>query len=379
MKLKLNYLLVLSPITLILYYLHAVSDITLFILSAISIIPIAGLLGEATEAIAEKMGEGIGGLLNATFGNAAELIIAIIALKNGYHEIVKASITGSIIGNILLVMGLSFLLGGIKHPIQKFNKIAVRSQTLMLTVASFSLILPAAFHSLVPQEAWVVEKKLSLIIASILFLTYILGLIFSLKTHKHLFSGEETSWDIPADTQKEIAETTDNNLEKISDTAEQHNGHWSIRKSVTILIISTIFIALISEILVHSVHNAASSLGMSELFVGIIIVAIVGNAAEHSTAITVALKNRMDLSISIGIGSSIQIALFVAPTLLFLSYLIGPQPLDLVFTSSEVLAVSLSVFIVSQVADDGKSNWIEGIQLLAMYAILATIFFFLPG
>ncbi len=358
LKPSLNWLLIFVPITIVGEYAFHVSPTLLFLFSCISIIPLAGWLGKATEHLAEKTGEGIGGLLNATFGNAAELIIALMALNAGLYDVVKASITGSIIGNILLVLGASFLAGGLKFKSQKFNAGGARSLSTMLTLASIGLIAPAVFHYFGGKDIVEKEAGLSLEIAIVLVITYALSLLFSLKTHKQLFVGESA----------ESAVVT-----------EKHHQHWSLRKSLSILGIATFFIAWMSEILVGSVEVAAHSLGMTSIFVGVIVVAIIGNAAEHSTAILVAMKNRMDLSLGIAIGSSIQVAVFVAPVLVFASYVMGPKPMDLVFTPIEILAIALSALITEQLASDGESNWFEGVQLISVYIIFALVFYFLPG
>jgi Ca2+:H+ antiporter len=353
----LSWLLVFVPIAAGLHYLRPDAHTWIFITAAVAIIPLAGWLGRATEHIAEKTGEGIGGLLNATFGNAAEMIIAIMAMQRGLHDVVKASLTGSIIGNILLVMGAAILSGGLKFKVQKFNIQAARSQATMLALAVVALVVPAAFHYLSGPAGVVKEFNLSFDISIVLLTTYALSLVFSLRTHKQLFSGQAA----------EAAQAEDD---------PKHS--WSMGKSVAVLAGATALIAWVSEMLVASVDAAARDFGMSTIFVGVIIVAIVGNAAEHSTAILVALKNRMDLSIAIAVGSSVQVALFVAPVLVLLSYVIGPRPMDLVFTPAEVLAVGLSVAVTTQIAGDGESNWLEGVQLLAVYIILAIVFFFLP-
>jgi Ca2+:H+ antiporter len=355
LKPSLNWLLIFVPITIVLELIHFENHTIIFIFSCLSILPLAGWLGKATEHIAEKTGEGVGGLLNATFGNAAELIIAIIALQKGYHDVVKASLTGSIIGNILLVLGAAFLAGGLKNKTQKFNPLAARSQATMLILASIGLIMPAVFHYIAGPNVNK-EQGLSLEISVVLVITYALSLLFSLKTHKHLFS--EPS--------------------EIVETEQEHHEHWTMGKSLGVLALSTGLIAWMSEILVGSIEVAAKSFGMTSIFVGVIVVAIVGNAAEHSTAIMVAIKNRMDLSLGIAIGSSVQIALFVAPVLVFASYFIGPNPMNLVFSPAEVIAITLSVFILSQISGDGESNWLEGVQLLAVYVIIGFVFYFLP-
>ncbi len=302
------------------------------------------------------MGEGLGGLLNATFGNAAELIIAGIALYKGHIGVVKASITGSIIGNILLVLGLSILLGGTKHKEQRFNKTGARTSGISLSLAAIALIIPTVFHFAADASpgGWspVVERQLSLGIAIVLFLTYICMLAFSLKTHKHFFVGAEGE-------------------------LEEKGEHWSRGKAITILVIATAVVAVLSEFLVGTIESVRTTFGITEVFVGVIVVAIVGNAAEHSTAIIMAMKNKMDLSVGIAIGSSLQIALFVAPVLVFLSYFFG-RPMDLEFSLPEIFAVVASVYILFQISGDGETNWIEGVQLLSVYLILGILFFYLP-
>ncbi|MEW5798167.1 MAG: calcium/proton exchanger [Bacteroidota bacterium] len=355
---SLNWLLIFVPVTVLMEFVFHSSPTLLFISACISIIPLAGWLGKATEHLAEKTGEGIGGLLNATFGNAAELIIALAALHAGLYDVVKASITGSIIGNILLVLGASLLTGGLKYKVQRFNPAGARSMSIMLTLASIGLIGPAIFHYFGGRDIADREADLSVEIAVVLVITYGLSLLFSLKTHKQLFTGN-------------VAEAAE------VDSGKQHS--WSLTKSLTVLAIATAFIAWMSEILVGSVEHAAEAMGMTSIFVGVIVVAIIGNAAEHSTAILVALKNRMDLSLGIAIGSSIQVALFVAPVLVFASYVIGPRPMDLVFTPVEIVAIALSGLITEQIASDGESNWLEGVQLISVYIIFALVFYFLPA
>jgi Ca2+:H+ antiporter len=350
----LNWLLVFVPIAAGLHFLRPDSHTWIFLTAALAIVPLAGWLGRATEHIAEKTSEGLGGLLNATFGNAAEMIIAIMAMQRGLHGVVKASLTGSIIGNILLVMGASAVAGGLKFKIQEFNATGARVQSTMLTLAAVALVVPAAFHYLSVPANIVREYNLSFDISIVLLVTYALSLLFTLHTHKQLFASH------------------------VAEAAEEEPPSWPLAKSIGVLTGATALIAWMSELLVASVEVAAHDFGMSTIFVGVIVVAIVGNAAEHSTAVTVAMKNRMDLALSIAIGSSIQIALFVAPVMVLLSYAIGPHPMDLVFTSAEVVAIVLSIAIASQTAGDGESNWLEGVQLLAVYIILGIVFYFLP-
>jgi Ca2+:H+ antiporter len=356
LKPSLNWLLVFVPVAIALRFWPHSSATALFICSGIAIIPLAGWMGHATEALAGRMGAGVGGLLNATFGNAAELIIAAIALSRGLTNVVKASIAGSIIGNILLVLGLSIVCGGTKYSEQKFNRTGARTSAISLSLAAIALIIPTVFHMTAERApgGWspVAERDLSLAIAVVLFLTYFCVLGFSLKTHRHFFQAANP---------------------------EPHHGgaNWPIGRAVIILCIATVLIALLSEFLVGTIENVRTSFGVTEIFVGVIVVAIVGNAAEHSTAILMALKNQMDLSVGIAIGSSLQIALFVAPLLVFLSYALG-HPMDLEFSRPEVFAIVASVYILFQISGDGETNWIEGVQLLSLYVILGILFLYLP-
>ena len=352
-----NWLLVFVPATLALHYLQPGAQTATFICACLAIVPLAGWLGRATEHLAERTGDGVGGLLNATFGNAAELIIAFAAMQRGLHDVVKASLTGSIVGNVLLVAGAAVVAGGLKFKVQKFKAAAASSLSSLMLLAAIGLVCPAAFHYLAGPTAVYQEARMSLVISSILLVAYALSLVFSLHTHKQLFSAEAAECAV---------------------VEEGVKHSWSLNKSLGILALSTALIAWVSEILVGSVEVAAHAFGMTNLFVGVIVVAIVGNAAEHSTAILVAMKNRMDLSFSIAIGSSIQIALFVAPLLVVLSQFVGPRPMDLVFTPAEVLAVLVAVVLITQVAGDGESNWLEGALLLSVYLILGIMFYFLP-
>lgn len=370
MRPQLDWLLVFVPIAIALRFVPSLANPTaLFIVSCLAIIPLAGWMGRATEHLAEHLGQGVGGLLNATFGNAAELIIALFALSKGLTGVVKASITGSIIGNVLLVLGLSFVMGGVKFSKQKFNRTAAGVSATALTLAAIALVIPTVFHHAaqtvpVAQGGWTPEKEqgLSLAIGIVLFLTYAATLVFSLVTHRELFGGGS----------REAGEE----LTRM-EAEEGGHGTWSVGKSVGVLLGATAFVALISEFLVGAVESARGALGLTEVFVGVIVVAIIGNAAEHSSAILMALRNKMDISIGIAVGSSLQIALFVAPLLVFASYLFG-TPMNLEFTVPEVVAVIASIIIVEQISSDGESNWLEGVQLLSVYAVLAILFYFLP-
>jgi Ca2+:H+ antiporter len=313
-------------------------------------------MGKATEHLAERVGEGAGGLLNATFGNAAELIIALVSLRAGLYDVVEASIIGSIVGNVLLVLGASMLAGGLGHKEQKFNAEGARAQATMLTLAAIALIVPAAYQGALGPQAQLGLGPLSVSIAVILLAVYGLFLVYSLITHSSLFTGS-------------AHEEEDKNP----------GAAWSAGRATTVLAGATVLIAWMSEILVGSIRPAAASLGLSGAFVGVFVLAILGNAAEHATAITVAMKNRMDLSLSIAIGSSVQVALFVAPVLVLASYFIGPTPMDLAFPRGLVLTVLLSVIITGQVASTGRSDWLKGIQLLAVYVVLGLTFFFVPS
>ncbi len=276
--------------------------------------------------------------------------IAVAALQKGLYPLVKASLTGSLIGNLLLVLGGAILAGGIKHERQRFNVIAARAQVTLLTLATIGMIMPAVFHYLAGPSGQSKENDLSLAISLVLVPAYAAHLVFSLRTHKQLFAGI---------------------------SAEAGTAAWRVKKSILILLGATALIAWVSEILVGSVEEAASTLGLTRVFIGVIVVAVVGNAAEHSTAVMMAIKNRMELSIGIAIGSSLQIALFVAPVLVTVSHFIGPRPMDLVFTPAEVLAIFLAVLISGHITSDGESNWLEGALLLSVYLILAIVFFFL--
>jgi Ca2+:H+ antiporter len=350
-------LLAFVPVAWVFQLAHA-SPVWVFAASALAIVPLAGLMGHATEGLSAHAGPGVGGLLNASFGNAAELIIALMALQRGLYEVVKASITGSIIGNVLLVLGLSIVAGGTKHMRLRFNATAASTGATLLALSAIGLLVPALFHQAVKDRAIGHESELSLEIAIVLFATYLLSLLFSLRTHKHLYAGQPET--------------------EVDEHAAVRHSTWSVRKSIVVLVLATVFVALMSELLVGAVEHTARALGMTEVFVGVILVAIIGNAAEHSTAVLVARKNHMDLALNIAVGSSIQVALFVAPVLVFVSYAVG-RPMNLVFTTFEVLAVGASVAVLSLVSVDGETNWLEGAQLLAVYAILALAFYFLPA
>ncbi len=327
--------------------------IWIFGFSAIAVIPLAALIGDSTEALAAYTGPKIGGLLNATLGNSAELIITIMAIRQGLLELVKASITGSIIGNLLLVMGLSMLLGGLKNGVQKFDRQQSANHAVMLVVVIVALIIPSFFsHSIGKEGSWGVES-LSLGVAGVMIALYIVGLIYTLKVAKSPIAVAAFELD--------------------------NEGHhrWKPSRAVVILALSTFGVVIMSEFLVGSVEEVVVSLGVSEFFLGVILIPLIGNIAEHLVSVTVALRNNMDLSLEIAVSSSLQIALFVAPLLVFISLLIG-NPLTLIFNRFELLALGGGVVIAAMVAFDGESNWLEGAALLGVYLILGIGFFLLP-
>jgi Ca2+:H+ antiporter len=322
----------------------------IFAASAVAILPLAGYIGRATEILAGRLGGGLGGLLNATFGNAAELIIGALALRHGLTDLVKASLTGSIIGNVLLVFGLCAFVGGLRHPVQRFNRTASGLGSTMLLLSAIGLTVPAVFHRLARAGGAAVELTLDTEIAAVLLITYAASLVFTLKTHRNLYTGDK----------------------------DEHSTE-RVWPAVAGLFVATAGVAWMSELLVGSVTETARALSMSDLFVGVVIVAIIGNAAEHYSAIVMAARNQMDAAIGIAVGSSTQIALFVAPVLVFLSYAIAPAPMDLLFTTFELVALGLAVLTITFIAHDGETHWMEGVQLLAVYAILVLGFYFLPA
>lgn len=372
-KPSLNWLLMFFPVALGLEVAHAVyhapwaTPTWIFACSALAIVPVAGWMGHATEHLASRLGEGVGGLLNATFGNAAELIIAIMALRQAalepksvrsMHALIKASLTGSIIGNVLLVLGAALLVGGLRYKVQTFNPTASRVGATLLALAVIALTIPGVTHLVIsrtqlPDAEKVVQEE-SLEVSLLLLFVYVLSLVFTLHTHKQLY------------------------VQKPSEDEKQEHAPWSVGKALGVLLGATVCVGILAELMVGSVQAAAQSVGLTELFVGVIVVAIVGNAAEHSTAVLVAWNNRMDLSLAIATGSSIQIALFVAPVLVLASYGFG-VPMNLLFSGPEIAAVGMSVAVLTMIAGDGESNWLEGVLLLVVYAMLGVLFYNLPG
>jgi Ca2+:H+ antiporter len=336
----------------------------IFFVSAVALIPPAAMMGRATEELAERSGNVIGGLLNVTFGNAPELIIALFALEKGLHEVVKASLIGSILGNILLVMGAAMLIGGLSggrtRGVQKFGQTAASAQSTMLLLAVAALIMPGVFALVEgdglphPGDDLVnygsTLENLSLAVACVLIISYAAGLLFSLRTHAALFNPHE------------------------DESTTENRGSWSTRRSVIVLAISGALVGVLSEILVGSIEETSHAIGLSEFFIGAIVVAIVGNAAEHWVAVLVAYKNKMSLAVNIAIGSSAQVALFVAPVLVLCSFFLGPGPMPLVFNGLELAAVAIAAIIANQVTQEGESTWYEGLQLLLVYVVVALAF-----
>jgi Ca2+:H+ antiporter len=347
-------LLLFIPVSLAAHFLEW-GELVVFITAGLAILPLAAWMGAATEEIAVVVGPILGGLLNATFGNATEMIIALIALKAGLVDVVKASITGSIIGNLLLVMGLAMLLGGLRYKEQTFQPIVARVNAASMNLAVIAMLLPTAMNYTSQGISQEIIENLSVAVAVILIIVYGLTLLFSMKTHSYLY-------DVG------VAET-----EALESPAHQPN----IWLWTGVLLVCTLFVAIESELLVDSLEVATSKLGLTALFTGVILVPIIGNAAEHATAVTVAMKDKMDLSLSVAVGSSMQIALFVAPVLVLAGKVFG-QPMDLDFKPFELVAVAVSVLIANTISSDGKSNWLEGTLLLAAYAVLGFAFYFHP-
>jgi Ca2+:H+ antiporter len=342
---SLDWLLVLVPVSVVLQ-LAGGNELLIFLTSAGAILPLAGLIGRSTDQLALHTGPRIGGLVNATFGNVTELVIAFFLILDDQVDIVKASLTGSIIGNLLLVLGLSFLLGGLKHEEQTYNARAASIHATSLVLAVTGLLMPALF-ALGGRESFAQREVVSGTVAAVLMILYAAALLFTLVTHEHLFR---------------------------TPSPEEH-PEWSRRQAVGMLLVATAFVALEAEFLVSSLEPALEDLGLSEFFVGLIVIPIIGNAAEHSSAIMFALRDKVDVTLEIAIGSSTQIALFVAPALVFISLFVG-HPMDFVFSTFEVAAVALSTVLVFMISSDGRSNWLEGAQLTGAYAIMAISFFF---
>ncbi len=342
----------------------------IFSTAGLAIVPLAAWMGRATEEIAVVTGPAIGGLLNATFGNATELIIALIALRAGLVDVVKASLTGSIVGNLLLVMGLSMLLGGLRFKEQTFQPVVARMNASAMNLAVIALLLPTAIH--VTSEGLDVTEiqHLSMSVAVVLILVYGLTLLFAMKTHSYLYDVGIAEFEPETEASSDVSNSTEAHSAPIGESAPSRLLFW-----IGVLLMATLAVAVESELLVDSLEAATEQLRLTPLFTGVILLPIIGNAAEHATAVTVAMKDKMDLSVSVAMGSSLQIALFVAPVLVLVGWATG-QPMDLDFNPFELVAVAVAVLIANSISSDGQSNWLEGTLLLAAYALIALAFFF---
>lgn len=350
----LSILLLFVPAAIAAEFMHA-SPVVIFALSALAIVPLSGYLGRATEEIAAYTGPTLGGLLNATLGNLAELIIAVLALRAGLVTLVKASITGSILGNLLLVLGAAQLAGGLRHKTQRFSMALAGLSASLLTVAVIGLVIPAVYHATHVDPTREFTRRVSVGVAAALMIGYGLSLLYSMGTHRSVF-GES----------REVAAESH---------AQEHGARWSLGRSVAVLLLSAGTVGWLSEILVGSTEEAIKHIGLSEVFVGLIVVPIIGNAAEHSSAVMMAMRNRMDLAVSIAVGSSTQVALLIAPVLVFVGLAIG-QPMDLAFSTFEVISVALAVAVANSVVRDAESQWLEGAFLLLVYVMLGVAFFY---
>ena len=351
-----NWLLIFVPITVGMEKVGGVPAPAVFFSAGIAIIPMAALIVRATEQLASRTGDAVGGLLNATFGNAPELIIALVALRAGYFEMVRASLVGAILANLLLALGTAFLVGGFRFHDQRFNPTAARAYSSMMFLAVISMIVPSAFSRyFAPGEIIRQEQVLNLGIAGLLLVAYALYVLFSLKTHSSAFASVEREAD-----------------------SIHHEDQWGVTRAVGSLLFASVLAAWMSEKLVGAAEETGKALGMSQVFIGIVFVAIVGGAAESGSAVAMARKNKMDLSVGIALGSCIQIALFVAPLLILASYFIGPHPLELSFGRAEVGSLLMAVLIGAVVCGDGQSNWFKGVQLITVYSIIALMFFLIP-
>ena len=357
MKPSIFWLFVFIPITVILEHAGELPPPVIFFSAALAIVPIAALIVQSTEQLSMRTGDAVGGLLNATFGNAPELIIATVALRAGLLDMVRASLIGAILANLLLALGLSFFLGGLRYRDQKYNPLAARTYSSMMLIAVISLVVPSAFSRILTPEGTIrQEQLLNIGIAVVLLLAYGLYLLFALKTHPGAFASVDSR-----------------------DEAHHEGKQWSMARAVGSLIGASVLAAWMSEILVGAAEGTGKSLGMSQTFIGIVFLAIVGGAAESGSAIAMARKNKVDLSVGIALGSSIQIALFVAPVLVLLSYFIAPQPLELSFNRAETGSLFMGVLIGTLVCGDGQSNWYKGVQLVTVYTIIALMFYFIPA
>jgi Ca2+:H+ antiporter len=352
-----NWLLLFVPVTAALEHVGPAPPPVLFFSAALAIVPVAALMVRATEQLATRTGDAAGGLLNATFGNAPELIISLVALRAGYLNMVRASLVGAVLANLLLALGVAFLLGGLRHHEQRFNPTAARAYSTMMFMAAVSMIVPSAFSRYVaPQGVIRQEQLLNVGIAVLLLVAYGLYLLFSLKTHPGTFASVEAGG-----------------------ASGHEEGRWGLPRAVGSLLVAAVLAAWMSEILVGAAEGTGKALGMSDIFIGIVLLAVVGGAAESGSAVATARKNKMDLSVGIALGSCIQIALFVAPVLVLASYFIAPEPLELAFNRAEVGSLLVAVLIGALVCGDGQSNWYKGVQLITVYAIIALMFYLIPA
>src|ERR1041384_1578022 len=351
-----NLLFIFIPIALLLEHAWPEAHTWIFFASAVAIIPIARLIVEATEHIAARTGDAVGGLMNATFGNTPELIISVVALKAGLFDMVRASLIGAILANLLLALGIAFFLGGLRYHNQEYNAGATRVYSSMMLIAVISLIVPSAFNRFFsPDETIRQEQLLNLGMVVVLLIAYGLYLVFMLKTHAEFFAGANSE-----------------------DEHQSHGEHWGLPRAIGSLVGASVLAAWMSEILVGAAEGTGKAMGMAQTFIGIVFLAIVGGAAESGAAIAMARKNKMNLTVGIALGSCIQIALFVAPVLVLLSYAVAPRPLELSFGRAELGSLFLAVLIGSMVSGDGRSNWYKGVQLITVYAIIAFLFYFMP-
>jgi Ca2+:H+ antiporter len=350
-------LLAFAPVTIALAHVAPHQSAAIFVCGCLAVIPLAGLMGEATEVLAARAGSGLGGLMNATFGNAAELILGFSALRAGHPEVVKASITGSILGNILLILGLAMLLGGLRFKEQHFSRRAAESGGAMMLLAVVGLIVPAILHVTRPDLADKTMFTMSIAISAVLLLLYALSLFFQLRTHTDLYEIEGAAGG--------------------AGVPDAEEPHLTTRQALVRLVLATAGVAVLSEYLVHALEGATASFGFTATFVGVIVLAVVGNAAEHASAVHMAMQGRMDLALSVALESSKQIALFAAPVLVLASGFLG-VPMSLEFTPLETVGMGVSVLAVTLIALDGRSNWLEGAMLLGLYAILGVAFYFTP-
>ncbi|WP_222718616.1 calcium/proton exchanger [Algoriphagus sp. AK58] len=354
LKPGIHWLFAFIPITLFLENSHASAPM-IFFSAALSIIPIARLISTSTENLATYTGDAVGGLLNATFGNLPELIIAFVALKAGLHEMVLASIAGAILANLLLALGVSFLVGGLKFHYQEYNSTSIRMYSSMMMIAVLSLTVPSAFNRFFGSTGFTeAENSLNIYLSIALLAAYGLYLVFMLKTHPDFFKSESSSHE------------------------EEHENRWSLPKAIGFLVFASVLAAFMSEILVGAAEETGEVMGMSSIFIGLVFLAVIGGAAESISAIVMASKNKVDLSIGIALGSSIQIALFIAPLLVLVSLFVGPEQMNLTFNRALIGALFLGVILAAMISGDGRSNWYKGIQLILVYFILGMMFYFIP-